>query len=87
MQYYKDLPEILSSGPDSDGFIELEVKGKVERLLDDDKEPIVFVGAMGETAYLVHGKINEYEYIPEEMSAGDYDFTRMTIEGSCITWY
>ena len=86
MQYFKDLPEITFSGVDKNNLIELEVNGQVEKLPDDRKqEDIVFIGRMGGTIYLIFGGVAEHEYIKPEESLSGNDFTRLKIEGTCVT--
>ncbi len=87
MQYFKDLPEITSSGTDKDSLIEIEVEGEVERLPDDGKQEIVFVGKMGGTLYLILGTIVEYKYIKPEDSLSGKGFTCLKIEGDCVTYF
>ena len=86
MQYFKDLPEITYSGVDKNNLTELEVNGLVEKLPEDRKEEdIVFTGRMGGTIYLIFGQVAEYEYIEPEKSHSGNDFTRLKIEGTCLT--
>lgn len=86
MQYFKELPEITYSGIDKNSIIELEVSGQVEKLPEDRRqEDIVFLGRMGGTIYLVYGGEVEYEYIKPEDSQSGNGFTRLKIEGTCIT--
>jgi len=86
MQYFKELPEITSSSVDENNVIELEVNGQVEKLPDDRKqEDVVFIGRMGGTIYLIFGLVVEYEYIKPEESLSGNDFTRLKIDGTCVT--
>lgn len=86
MQYFKELPEISYQGIDKNSVIELEVSGQVEKLPDDrSQEDIVFVGRMGGTIYLIFGCMVEHEYIKPEDSQSGNDFTRLKIEGTCVT--
>ena len=86
MQYWKDLPEISYQGIDKDSIVELEVSGHVEPIPDDRKnEDVVFLGRMGGTIYLIYGQIAEYEYIEPEKSQSGNDFTRLKVEGTCVT--
>ena len=86
MQYFKELPEVTSSGIGYNSIIELEVEGQVEKLPDDRKqEKIVFLGRMGKTIYLVTGCMVEYEYIKPEESQSGKGFTRLRIGGTCLT--
>ena len=86
MQYLKDLPEITYSGVDKDNLNEFEVNGQVEKLPDDrSQEVILFVGRMGGTIYLIFGQVVEYKYIKPEDSLSGNDFTRLKIEGTCVT--
>lgn len=84
IQYFSDLLEITSSGVDNN-LVELEVDGHVGRLPDDSTRNIVMLGKMGGTIYLVFGNVVEYEYIKPEDSVSGKDFTRMKIEGTCVT--
>ena len=86
MQYWKDLPEITYEGTDKESIVELEVRGYVEPVPDDHKnEDVVILGRMGGTIYLVFGQMVEYEYIkPEESQSGE-DFSRIKIEGTCVS--
>lgn len=86
MQYFNDLPAIMSSGIVTHNLIELEVNGQVEKLTDDrSQEDIVFFGRMGVTIYLIVGVVVEYKYIKLEESQSGNDFTRLRIEGTCVT--
>jgi dihydroxyacetone kinase len=87
MQYFSELPEITSSSIDKESHIELEVSGEVERLPDVGDDEIVFIGKMGATVYLILGSIVEYEYIKPEESASGNGFTRLKMEGSCVTLF
>ena len=85
MQYWMELPEITYQGIDK-SIVELEVNGYVEPIPEDRKnEDIVFLGRMGGTTYLVFGQIVEYEYIEPEKSQSGNDFTRLKVEGTCVT--
>ena len=86
MQYFKELPEVTYSGIGDDCIVELEVGGQVEKVPDDRKqEEIAFLGRMGKTIYLVTGCMVEYEYIKPKESQSGKGFTRLKIEGTCMT--
>jgi len=86
MQYFKELPEILCSSIDKGSIIEIEVNGYVETVPDDRKnEKIIFVGRMGGTIYLFYGCVAEYGHIKAEDSVSGDGFTRLKVEGACVT--
>jgi len=87
MQYFEDLPAISCSGVNN-SLIELEVDGQVEEVPEDRRqEEIIFVGKMGGIIYLIFGQVVEYVYIKLEESQSGKDFTRLKIEGTCVTVY
>jgi len=86
MQYFSELPEISYSGIGDNGVVELEVDGQVEEVPEEhSEEDAFFLGRMGGTIVLVFGLVAEREYIKAEESASGKDFTRMKIEGTCVT--
>ena len=85
MEYLSELPEISSSSVGK-GIIELEVEGEVARLPDDVHEEVVFIGSMEGTIHVVAGKVVSYEFIKAEEAASGNSFTRLEIEGECITF-
>lgn len=86
MQYFSELPVITYSGICDKNLVELEVEGKVEEVPPEhDKEDAFFIGKMGGTIYLVFGLVAENEYIKPEDSASGKGFTRIKIEGTCVT--
>ena len=84
------MPEILYSGTDKESLISLEVRGEIEKLPDGgshDEDEFVFVGKMGQTLYLILGRLVAYEYIKPKRSISGEGFTRLKIEGSCVTYF
>ena len=86
MQYFSELPEISYSGIAKDNLVELEIDGEVEEVPEEhSKEDAFFLGRMGGTIYLVFGLVAEREYIKPEDSQSGKGFTRLKIEGTCVT--
>lgn len=86
MHYFDSLPCISYEGIDKNNNIELEVEEEVERLRDDSKSEIVFMGTMGRTLYIIIGTVLKYEYVRAEISASHRAFTKLTIKGTSIAW-